>query len=204
MKNSIFYAGSLAVLMMAASCGNNTSTDSKKEAEKMNDAKIDSAKATDTTAGTVSTMSDMKKDADFAVAAADGGMMEVQLGKLAQEKGVSKQIKDLGAMMVKDHSAANEELKAAAKSKNITLPATLSDKCQKKVADLTAKSGADFDKAYADLMVSDHNDDIDEFKKEAEKGTDAELSAWAKGKIPTLEHHLMTAEATKKAVDKSK
>ena len=68
-------------------------------------------------------------------------------------------------MMVKDHSKANEELKAAATAKNITLPAAVSDKCQKKVAELSEKKGADFDKAYADLMVSDHKEDIDEFKK---------------------------------------
>jgi len=204
MKHSILFAGGLALVMLTASCANNTETDSKKQAENANDAKIDSAKATDTSRSTTSTMSDMKPDADFAVAAADGGMMEVQLGKLAQEKGMSKQIKDLGAMMVKDHSTANDELKTAAKAKNITLPETLSDKCQKKVQDLTAKAGADFDNAYADLMVSDHKEDIDAFKKEAEKGNDAQLSAWAKGKVPTLEHHLMTAEAAKKAVDKSK
>jgi putative membrane protein len=202
MKNSFFLAGSLALSLLAASCANNSTPDSKEMAENANEAKIDSAKATDTSSSTTSSMSDMKPDAEFAVAAADGGMMEVQLGKLAQEKGVSKQVKDLGAMMVKDHGAANEELKTAAAAKNITLPASLSDKCQKQVQDLSAKTGADFDKAYADLMVSDHKDDIDAFKKEAEKGNDAELRAWAQGKLATLEHHLQMAETTKKAVDK--
>ena len=105
-------------------------------------------------------------------------------------------------MMVKDHSKANDELKAAAKEKNITLPPIMSDKCQKKVSDLAEKKGTDFDKAYAGLMVSDHKDDIDEFKKEAEKGMDKQLSAWAKGKVPVLEHHLMMAEEAKKLADK--
>ena len=198
MKNSIFYVSGLALVMMAAACGNN-STDSKQQAENANDAKIDSAKAADTTVA-ASNMSDMKPDADFAVAAADGGMMEVQLGKLAQEKGVHKQIKDLGALMVKDHSMAYDELTSAAKAKNITLPSTLSDKCQKKVQELTEKKGADFDKAYAEFMVDDHKEDIDAFKKEAEKGNDSLLSSWAKGKVPVLEHHLMMAEQAKKAV----
>ena len=129
-------------------------------------------------------------------------MLEVELGKLAAQKGVSSDVKKLGEMMVKDHSKANDELKAAAKTKDITLPATMSDKCQKKLTELTQKQGADFDKAYADLMVSDHKDDIDEFKKEAEKGNDKDLSAWAKGKVPVLQHHLMVAEQAKKAVDK--
>lgn len=198
MKNSIFYVSGLALVMMAASCANN-STDSKQQAENANDAKIDSAKAMDTT-GAGHAMSDMKPDADFAVAAADGGMMEVQLGKLAQQKGVSKEIKELGAMMVKDHAMAYDELTSAATVKNITLPTTLSDKCQKKVNELTEKKGADFDKAYADLMVDDHKDDLDAFKKEAAKGNDSLLSSWAKGKVPVLEHHLMMAEQARKAV----
>ncbi len=198
MKNSIFYVSGLALVMMAASCANN-STDSKEQAENANDAKIDSAKTVENSA-TTTTMADMKPDADFAVAAADGGLMEVQLGKLAQQKGVSKQIKDLGAMMVKDHGMAYDELTSAAKVKNITLPSTLSDKCQKKVNELTEMKGADFDKAYADLMVDDHKEDLDVFKKEASKGNDSLLSSWAKGKVPVLEHHLMMAEQAKKAV----
>jgi putative membrane protein len=129
-------------------------------------------------------------------------MLEVELGKLAVKKGVSPSIKKLGAMMVKDHSKANDELKAAAAAKTIILPSLMSDKCQKKVADLSEKKGADFDKAYADLMVSDHKDDIDAFKKEADKGMDKELSAWAKGKVPVLEHHLMMSEDAKKVVNK--
>ena len=78
----------------------------------------------------------------------------------------------------------------------------MSDKCQKKVADLSEKSGADFDRAYADLMVSDHKADIDEFKEQAEKGTDADLSQWAKSKIPILEHHLKASEQAQKIVAK--
>ncbi len=201
MKKSLVYLGVMVLIAAAMSCGNNE-TDAKKQAENANDAKVDSAKKADTVATDNSHMADMKPDAAFAVAAADGGMLEVELGKLAVQKGVSSDVKKLGAMMAKDHSKANDELKAAAKTKDITLPAALSDKCQKKLADLTGKQGVDFDKAYADLMVSDHKDDIDEFKKEAEKGNDKDLSAWAKGKVPVLQHHLMIAEQTKKAVDK--
>ena len=111
------------------SCGNNTESDPKETADSTNHAKIDSAKSADTVATTNSPMADMKQDADFAVAAADGGMLEVELGKMAVKKGMNKQIKNLGAMMVKDHSKANEELKSAAKALNITLPSSKSDKC---------------------------------------------------------------------------
>ena len=147
-------------------------------------------------------MADLKPDADFAVAAADGGMLEVALGKLAEKKGTHSAVKKLGAQMVKDHSKANMELRALATTKHIAIPLEMSEKCQKKVSDLDQKTGKDFDKAYADLMVSDHKDDIDDFKKEADKGNDTEVSAWAKNTVPTLEHHLMMAENTKKMLEK--
>ena len=184
------------------SCSSNATSDSKQKADSANTAKVDSAKKSDTVAMASSHMADIKGDAQFAVVAADGGMLEVALGKMAEEKGATKQIKALGAMMVKDHSKANMELKATAKTKNITLPESMSEKCQKKVADLSSKSGSDFDKAYVDLMVSDHKEDIDDFSKEAEKGNDKDLSEWAKAKVPTLQHHLMMAEEAKKMIDK--
>ena len=195
---------SLSVIMgtiWLSSCGNGTN-DAKKEADSANTANIDSAKKRDTSATTNVHMADMKPDAEFAVAAADGGMLEVALGKLAEKKGSSKSIKKLGTQMVTDHSKANEELKTLAADKHIVLPENMSDKCQKEVTDLNEKKGKDFDKAYADLMVSDHKDDIDEFNKEAEKGNDAQVSAWAKNKVPVLEHHLMMAEDAQKIVEK--
>lgn len=202
MKKLIYCPLIFIVMAGLISCGNSAEKDSKEIADSTNKEKIDNAKNADTVATSTSPTAEMKPDAEFAVEAADGGMLEVQLGKMAVEKGLSRHVKDLGAMMVKDHSQANEELKMAAKEKNITLPDALSEKCQKKVADLSEKKGDDFDKAYADLMVSDHKDDIDAFKKEAEKGNDAQLSAWAKEKLPVLEHHLEMAEAAKKKTEK--
>jgi putative membrane protein len=66
--------------------------------------------------------------------------------------------------------------------------------------ELSLKSGAEFDKAYADLMVKDHKEDVDEFKKESEKGNDPELRAWAGETLPTLEHHLKMAESNADAL----
>jgi putative membrane protein len=116
----------------------------------------------------------IQDDTKFAVEAADGGMMEVELGKLAQTNASSKQIKDFGQQMVNDHGKAGEELKMLAASKNITLPSALSNKNQDSYNDLAKKKGVDFDKAYASFMVDDHKEDIDKFKHEAEKGNDAD------------------------------
>jgi putative membrane protein len=89
-------------------------------------------------------MADLKPDAEFAVAAADGGMMEVALGKLAMQKGISPSVKKFGAQMVKDHSKANMELMALASEKQIMIPAEMSNKCQKEVSDLDGEKGTDF------------------------------------------------------------
>lgn len=143
---------------------------------------------------------DEKNSSEFAFKAAAGGIYEVELGKLAEMKGSSESVKELGRMMVKDHSSANEELKSLASRKNITLPATMDDKKQKDYDMLAEKSGEEFDKKYADMMIDDHEEDIELFKKESEHGADADLKSWASGKLPVLEHHLQMAKSASEAV----
>jgi putative membrane protein len=126
--------------------------------------------------------------------------MEVQMGHLASTNASNAAVKSLGAMMVKDHSKANDELKQWASAVGYTLPTGLDADKQKKYDDLKAKKGADFDRAYTDLMVSDHKKDIAEFKEEASKGSETSLKAFAGKTVPTLEHHLMESEKAKSAV----
>lgn len=142
-----------------------------------------------------------ESDTQFAVVTADGGLLEVHLGELAQWNGNSEEVKSLGQMMVDDHSKANLELNTLALRKSISLPTKLSDKNQKEYDDLADKTGVEFDKAYAAFMVDDHKKDIAMFSDQAEKGKDAELKAWASDKIPTLEHHLEAAEQAAESVN---
>jgi putative membrane protein len=184
----------LAALILAGmfSCGGNQNKqeDPKDVAAEQNEDKFDD--------------SDKEKDTDFAIAAADGGMLEVELGKLAQQKASSPEVKKFAQMMIDDHTKANDELKALASSKNISLPASLSDKNSDRIKDMQEKSGAEFDKDYIDFMVNDHQDDIDKFEKQAENGKDADLKSWAAGKVTTLKHHLEMAKATQAVVKNSK
>ena len=131
-------------------------------------------------------------------------MMEVELAKLALTKSQSPEVKKLAQMMVTDHTAANNELKKLAGTKNISVPAVISTDKQDKLNDFIKKSGNDFDKDYTSYMVSDHKDDISLFKKEAEKGKDPEIKAWAAGKLSTLEHHLQMAQTTEDLVKNRK
>jgi putative membrane protein len=139
-------------------------------------------------------------DKGFASKAAVAGMAEVELGKLAQQKGSSDQVKQFGARMVDDHSKANDELKQIAASKGLTLPADLDAKHKSTLAKLEKLSGAQFDRAYMDDMVAGHKEVAAEFKKESASGKDSDLKAFAGKTLPTIEDHLKMAQSTDAAV----
>jgi putative membrane protein len=181
MKKNMVNLLILVLLVILASCESKKNEDSKDLAEDQNEANLDD--------------SDKKRDAEFAVEVADGGIYEVQLSTLALTKATSSRVKEFAKMMVDDHGKANTELKALAGQKNIILPDVMSEKCQKKYYDLDQKTkGEEFDKEYISQMIKDHKDDIDKFEKEADKGNDAEVKSWAAGKLATLRHHLEEAE----------
>ncbi len=129
-------------------------------------------------------------DATFYKHAAEGGMSEVELGNLAQQKSENQSVKDFGAMMVKDHSAANDKLKSLAASKDVKLPTSPSVGQMATDSKLKVLSGNTFDKSYVKGMIKDHEEDIAEFKKEAASGHDPDAKAFAKATLPTLETHL--------------
>ena len=129
-------------------------------------------------------------DSSFIKNAAEGGMSEVELGQLAQQKATNPAVKEFGAMMVTDHTAANEKLKAVAAAKQVSLPdsPSLMQKASKKKLDMM--SGDSFDKSYVKGMIDDHKADIKEFQKEATEGKDPEVKAFAVATLPTLKAHL--------------
>jgi putative membrane protein len=110
------------------------------------------------------------QDSKFLMDAAMGGLMEVELGRVAAQQASSAAVKQFGQRMVDDHSAANTELMSLATSKGVTLPTALDEKHQEHVTKLSAMSGADFDRAYMKMMVSDHNKDVSEFEKTEHQG----------------------------------
>jgi putative membrane protein len=145
--------------------------------------------------------SGLEKDTDFAVTVAEGGMLEIKLGQLAQSKASSEKIRTLGQLMIADHVKTTAELKMLARQKNIKVPEKLDKANQDRYNDLAKKKGKDFDKAYAQFTVWDHKDAIDNFKKESDRGSDTDLKSWASGKISVLERHL---EMAKQAEDFAK
>lgn len=129
-------------------------------------------------------------DAAFAVRAAQGGLAEVKLGRLAAEKGSSADVKAFGQQMVDDHGKANEQLKSAAQSEGMTLPSDVNGKQQAMYDHLSKLSGAEFDSAYVKDMVMDHGEDIKDFKKESQSGTDEPIRSFASQTLPVIQGHL--------------
>ena len=136
----------------------------------------------------------MAELSDFMTKAASGGMMEVELGRMAQEKGQSQEVKDFGQMMVNDHSKVNDQLKQLAQQKNIMLPDSMGEKHMEQVNELREKTGAEFDKAYMELMVEDHQEDVDMFQNAANNMQDAEVRNFASTTVTTLQQHLDRAK----------
>lgn len=144
----------------------------------------------------------MAADRTFIMDAASGGLMEVELGRTASTNAASPRVKEFGRMMVTDHTKANTELKGVAAKKNVTVPPTPAEKQQNHINDLKDKKGADFDKAYVDMMVDDHKEDISKFEDEAKNGKDADVKAFATKTLPVLHKHLAAIQAIQSGMKK--
>jgi len=137
-------------------------------------------------------------DKDFILAAAQGGMTEVKLGGLAVQKGLRDDVKEFGQMMVKDHSAINDDLKALAAKEGVTLPASLDAEHQGLVDKLAALTGSAFDDAYVATMIKGHKMDAKAFKAESTATQDADIKSFLDKSIPVVESHLQHVTAMKK------
>ncbi|WP_113662447.1 DUF4142 domain-containing protein [Pedobacter nanyangensis] len=181
MKNLVFLAYSIAFTVMIA-C-NSQRKDAKELADSINQTK-------DTSTVTADMITVRDNEAEFATNAADAGLAEINLANLAISKTSNEQIKSYANMMLKEHGAANDELMALAKSKNITLPVAMSKEHQKNRDELDQKTGADFDKKYASLMEEDHVKVLAFMEHQARKGTDPDLKAFAVKMVPVINVHL--------------
>jgi putative membrane protein len=200
MKKTFFYSFAVFAMCSLFACqgssnNNGTQTDSTgiNEAPPNNsDVNRDVNNMPDSSKTAKGTVDD--KTSSFMNDAAKGGMTEVEVSKLAKDRAMNPRVKNFAEMMVRDHSAANDELKTIARQKNVMLPTDLGNK-QDDVNDLSKKKGADFDKAYMKMMVKDHKDVVDEFEKCAQNGTDPDVKTFASQKLPTLRMHLDSAKA---------
>ncbi|QCR25154.1 DUF4142 domain-containing protein [Pontibacter sp. SGAir0037] len=173
-----------------ASCGGNQTNDSVDQAQERNEEQFSGSE-----------MEDQKTNqSDFMTKAASSNMLEVEAGKLAQQKAQNAQVKQYAQMMVSDHTKASEEMRSAATSKNIMLPDSMSSEHQDKLQSLRDKTGAEFDRDYMDMMVSSHDETISLFEDAAENLEDPDVKSMASAKLPTLRQHREQAQQIKDAL----
>ncbi len=135
-------------------------------------------------------------DRDFVEKALADGMTEVELGKIAQQKASNDAVKQFAQRMVADHSKAGEELKGIA-SKVGFAPKKDPEPKKSAIKKFNDMKGDRFDREYADLMVNEHQKAVKLFRKEADKGENAELKQFASKTLPALEEHLKMAQDLK-------
>jgi putative membrane protein len=178
-----FLFASMLSLFTVVSCKQGPKTeDSEEVATEQNDEKFDN--------------NDNKEDdSEILVAAAETNLEEIEVGKLAQTKGTSAHVKEMGKMLESDHSKALSELQALAAKKSISLPTVVTDDSKEHYADLNGKqAGKDFDRKFADMMVDGHEKAIKKMEDASENANDAEVRTWAAGVLPTLKMHLEHAK----------
>jgi putative membrane protein len=141
-------------------------------------------------------------DQNFMKQASIGNEAEIQLGQMAQQKASSPAVKRFAARMVKDHSAADDQLKNIAASQHLSLPTALDPQHKDQAAALSRLSGPQFDRAYMQLMVKEHTEDVSKFQKESKEAHDDTVKQFAVATLPVLESHLNEAKQIEQQTSK--
>jgi putative membrane protein len=153
----------------------------------------DSATGATGTTGTAGTSADV--DRDWVNEQLADGDAEVRLGRLAQERAASADVRAFGGTMVEDHTMAGTELKRIATSHNVAPSADDRDDHDDLFDRLSTLTGAEFDRAYMDAMVDDHDKTVDALEDKAgDDDEHADVKNWATKTLPTVKEHLQRAK----------
>ena len=177
MIHAIFAAG----ILLLVSCG--SSKDTKEVAEDKNEARFDRNEAK-------FDRDRQEKDAQYLVNMAEVNMKQIQLGQLAQQKGTTTHVKELGKMIEEAHTKLQSDLTALAQRKSITIPTSPTGDVRDVYNDLNEKSANDFDEAYIDMMVDQHEDVIKTFEDATTDMYDTDIKNWAIAALPDLRTNL--------------
>jgi putative membrane protein len=134
--------------------------------------------------------------------AAIGGRTEVELSKLAQ-KSENADVKSFADRMIRDHTAANQELTAIATGLGIDMPKALDQEHERLRENVQILHGKAFDEQYMQAMVEDHNKAVNLFQQEERSGGSVQLKQFAQKTLPTLEEHQKMALELSQKVSKA-
>jgi putative membrane protein len=134
------------------------------------------------------------RDKSFIKDAAVDGMYEVELAKLAAAQATDPAVKSFAEKLVKDHEAANDEIRKLASARNIAIDDKLPF-MKRHAVDSLGKDTKNFDDDFLRKAgVKEHEKDIKAFQNASTKADDPEIRAFAEKTLPTLREHLTMAQ----------
>jgi putative membrane protein len=143
-------------------------------------------------------------DQRFIAEAAQDGRSEVELGQLAASKASSPAVKKLAQKMVADHTKANQQLESLPQASQALQSATPPPQAGGTADRLSQLSGKEFDRAFVEQVIQDHENAISRFKEAAASAQDPDVKRFASQTLPTLEQHLQMAKSAQKALGGSR
>ena len=188
-------AASLAALSLAA-CGDNMSSNTAMTTPTTETASIRPATAENAT----------REAQDFINAAGQASLVEIRTSEMALEKSASADVKAFAQMMIDNHKASIDKLKAATSAASLRPPIdVLDDFHMRRINDLVEMDGdADFDADYGALQIDAHNDAIKLFEEYSrDPDATAQLKMYADESLPTLQTHRAEAEKIRDIAKKS-
>lgn len=192
MKQTLLFLLVLGVISIGCSGNNKAASPENSSSSASQPASPDNSNATSPNSS--STAASSMSDQDFVNEAAKGNRAEVALGKMVAAKTHNPDVKQFAQMMVKDHTAALNQLQQVAQKKNMPLPDGLPDDAQQLQSKLSSDTGKQLDKDYMDGMVEDHQKDVQEFQAASQKAKDPDVKEWASNTLPVLQKHLDKAQ----------
>lgn len=135
-----------------------------------------------------------RQDRKFVEDAAIGGLAEVQMGQLAEQRAQDPGVKDFGKAMVADHTPANQRLMTIAATLGITPPDKLDFMHRHTAKKLGKADPEDFDEDYIDSEVKDHKKMAELMEEQMKNGQNPDLKQYASDMLPRVRQHQEMAE----------
>ncbi|MFP5246555.1 MAG: DUF4142 domain-containing protein [Thermoanaerobaculia bacterium] len=190
MQRTISILTSILLVLLITACRRETATTDTGTTTTVTAA--DTAPATDT-GTTAATSTSTNPDYQFALNFTNANLAEIEMGKLAKEKGTSADVKAFGDLMVTDHTQLGLNYEPIASAQGLPIATKLNPQFQAEYDHLKSLSGAAFDKSYAQHAVQDHQGAVTLFTTESQSGQDPQLKAFATQSLPIIQEHLRLA-----------
>ena len=138
-------------------------------------------------------------DKAFLKSTAEMDMTEAHLGEMARDQASNDAVKNLGQTLVDNHTKDYQHLTALAEKTGASIPKGIDIRRDRGIETLMKEKGGAFDRHFVNDVVQQHRRALDEYQREASRGENADLKAYAQSMVPTVQEHLDKAVALQKS-----